>query len=451
VKVLLVSGFFPPEHVAGSEKRTFAYAKCLLDRGHRVQVVCAGTWDSGPGYWNGYQDDLYHSVPVRRLHINWKLAPDPNRFLYENPIVGGYFGQWLEEWNPDVVHVISCYTMSGSIIEAAKAFGCPVVLTLVDFWFVCPRISLLHADGSLCDGGASEWECLRCLLHGAKAYRWPLSVLPEKTVAAWLLWVSQHPSLSKQRGLRGMALNIGHRKAYLQSVIELVDCFIAPSQSLVDVYRSAGVPYPIKVVHSGHDLSWLDEMPLRQPSPVLRFGYIGQITPQKGVDLLVSAFAHSGLSEQARLEIHGDESQFPAYAQRLRSLLDEGQHKHVTFHGSFLPDDLGHELASMDVLVVPSRWRENSPRVIQEAFASNMPVIASDVAGISEFVKHGSSGLLFERGNMADLARQMRRIVKEPALLAQLRAGIPPVKTIEQEVDELIAIYEQLLRNEHRD
>jgi hypothetical protein len=44
-----------------------------------------------------------------------------------------------------------------------------------------------------------------------------------------------------------------------------------------------------------------------------------------------------------------------------------------------------------------------------------------------------------------DLARQLRRVVTEPTLLTQLRAGIPSVKTIEQETDELLNIYEQLL------
>ena len=88
MKVLLISGFFPPEHVAGSEKRTYGYAKALLARGHEVQVLCAGTWDQGKKHWNGYVDDQYNGIPVRRLHLNWKLAPDPNRFLYQNPAIG---------------------------------------------------------------------------------------------------------------------------------------------------------------------------------------------------------------------------------------------------------------------------------------------------------------------------------------------------------------------------
>ena len=106
-------------------------------------------------------------------------------------------------------------------------------------------------------------------------------------------------------------------------------------------------------------------------------------------------------------------------------------------------------LSEIDVLVVPSLWHENSPRVIQEAFAGKTPVIASHVGGISEFVKHEENGLLFERGNVNDLARQMRRVVDEPGLLENLVAGIPKVKTMEEEVNELESIYCELLNYRH--
>jgi hypothetical protein len=54
------------------------------------------------------------------------------------------------------------------------------------------------------------------------------------------------------------------------------------------------------------------------------------------------------------------------------------------------------------------------------------------------------NGLLFERENEDELTRQLRRIVLEPDLLRQLREGILPVKTIQEEVSELDKIYREL-------
>jgi glycosyltransferase involved in cell wall biosynthesis len=101
-------------------------------------------------------------------------------------------------------------------------------------------------------------------------------------------------------------------------------------------------------------------------------------------------------------------------------------------------------LAGAGVAVVSSIWCENNPLVIQEAFTAQVPVIVSDLRGISEFVKDGAYGLLFECGNASDLARQMRKIIDDPSLRDRLRAGIPPVKTIQEEVGQLVALYDEL-------
>lgn len=445
MRVLLVSGFFPPNHIAGSEKRTLGYALELRRLGHDVQVLCAGSFDTGPHHWNGYTDDVHRGIPVRRVHFNWKRAPAPNRYLYHNPVVARHLDGWLERWQPDVAHIISCYALSASVIEVLERRAVPIVLTLVDFWFICPRLSLLHADGSLCDGRTTPWECLRCMLYGAKIYRWSRRALPEGAVKQALTWISKHPPISRQRGLRGMALDMAHRKECLGQMLRVPDVITAPSQALADTVQSAGADVPIHVIHSGHDLSWLASMPQPQPSPAVRFGYIGQISPVKGVHQLVAAFVHAAFGEAAQLHIYGDHEQSPEYTESIFDAIANDSSA-VTFHGFFPPDRLGEVLAGIDVLVVPSTWWENNPRVVQEAFAAGVPVIASDVPGIAEFVDHEVNGLLFERGNVADLTRQLRRTIDEPRLLDTLRQGIPPVKTVEEELNQLLAIYEAVSR-----
>src|SRR3712207_1808975 len=99
----------------------------------------------------------------------------------------------------------------------------------------------------------------------------------------------------------------------------------------------------------------------------------------------------------------------------------------------------------MDVLVVPSRWYENAPVVIYEAFAAETPVVATDLGGMSEVVEHEKNGLLFELESVEDLARQLRRLGEEPGLLEKLRVGIEPVKTVEDSMDEMEQLYGELV------
>jgi len=445
MKILLLTSFFPPTHNAGTEKRTFGYASQLVDLGHEVQVICAGSWDSGTQYWNGTREENYQGINVKRIDLNWTLAPDPNEYLYRNSLIAKHIGGWVADVNPDVIHITSCYTLSASIIEVINELKIPMVLTLTDFWFICPKHTLLRFDESLCDGRTSNHECLDCLLNGNRTYKRMRPLLNNSLAALGVEWLSKQPNIRNYRGLRGMALDMGERKTYLQRMITLPDVVVAPSSYLKDVFVDSGVSREIRVIPSGHDLSWLLPRTQRDSTGVINFGFIGQITPIKGLHVLIAAFKSDSLPEKARLFIFGPDDQERIYINTIMQSIN-GHEQSISINGAFPHEQLGEVLSKIDVLVVPSVWHEHNPRVIQEAFAARTPVIASNVGGMAEFVKHEYNGLLFERNSEIDLARQLSRIANDPGLLQQLRNGIKPVKTIETEVGELIRLYEDLVQ-----
>src|SRR5690606_22752750 len=97
----------------------------------------------------------------------------------------------------------------------------------------------------------------------------------------------------------------------------------------------------------------------------------------------------------------------------------------------------------------PSLWFENSPLTIHEAFQGGVPVVVTDLGGMAELLRDGG-GLLFRRGDPADLARVLARLADEPSLFHSLRASIPPVKSIETNAGEMDAIYRELLASRSR-
>lgn len=444
MRILLVTHFFPPSHTAGAENYAYGLARSLLDAGHEAAVICAGDWDRGPAYFNGFHDDIYEGIPVRRLNFNWTLAPDPNSGLYDNPIAGDQVASFVQSFDPDVVHIISCYTLTTAAAQAVAAAGVPLVLTLVDFWFLCPTLHLRRSDGELCDGDTSAWDCLRCLLYGQKAYRWPASVLPESRTEQLLTRLSQHPAISRQPGLRGMALDMAGRKRATAACLHLPDIVIAPSQFLADVHRRIHPDLPIRVRYLGHDLEWVNALP---PAPgaragPLRFACLSQVAPDKGVDVALRAFRQLDQRREATLDVWGGIPDDP-YGQLIRNLSepDDG----IRLRGRFPRQELGRVLGAADVVVVPSLWYENNPLVMQEAFAAGRPVIASDLGGMREFVTHEQDGLLFTAGDSDDLARQMQRLINDRALLELLSANVPVVKSMAEEVGELLELYAGLL------
>ena len=143
----------------------------------------------------------------------------------------------------------------------------------------------------------------------------------------------------------------------------------------------------------------------------------------------------------ATLDVFGDLNIFPAYAQRLKKMC---RNPRVKFRGRFENPEVGKILSAVDALAAPSLWYENSPLTIHEAFLARVPVIASNLGGMAELVTDNVSGLLFSLRDAGALTRVIRRLLTEPGLLDRLRQGIPPVKSIEENVSELTQIYQGL-------
>jgi glycosyltransferase involved in cell wall biosynthesis len=175
----------------------------------------------------------------------------------------------------------------------------------------------------------------------------------------------------------------------------------------------------------------------------LRIGYLGQIAPHKGVDVLIQALRCLP-GAPLRLRIYGDLQANVRYADELKRMSHDDPR--ITFEGAYRHEHVYDLLAALDVIVVPSIWYENSPFVIQEAQAAHVPTIGSRLGGIPELIIDGQDGLLFEPGDPRDLAKQLRRVLDEPTLLDRLRPDGSSVRSEEDEMRELSTHYRRLSR-----
>jgi glycosyltransferase involved in cell wall biosynthesis len=152
--------------------------------------------------------------------------------------------------------------------------------------------------------------------------------------------------------------------------------------------------------------------------------------------------------DDPHLWVHGAnlEIQRGAFQNEFRSLIDATK-QNVTFGGQYERAELPRLMSAVDWVVVPSIWWENSPLVIQEAFAYGRPVVCSDVGGMAEKVTHGVNGLHFRVHDPLSLAETIRRAVSAPGLWQTLRNGIQPVYAMHDHIASLAEIYRRSRRN----
>jgi glycosyltransferase involved in cell wall biosynthesis len=228
----------------------------------------------------------------------------------------------------------------------------------------------------------------------------------------------------------------------MRETIDLPDVILTHSCTVQRMFAEAELTNRIEHLSNGHDMEWMSEYRVKKDSTKIRFGYMGQIREAKGIHILVEAFQSLNLNGQARLDIWGDLTKYKKYVEQLQVII--GNEESITLRGRFERNQLAKVLSEIDILVVPSLWYENAPLVIHEAFATKTPVIATNLGGMAEAVKHEVNGLLFEHGDIEDLAKQLHRVVTEVDLIDNLREGISPVKTVGEEVTELEEIYKTI-------
>jgi len=346
--------------------------------------------------------------------------------------LGEWFADYFQRKRPDLAHFQAGYLLGVAPIFAAAHQHIPMLLTLHDYWFLCPQHTLQRSDGLLCATVPDDpLTCARCRKWGDEPYARVGRVLGP-TLRIWA---------EKFSGADATLMMV--RRARLQAALDCVAMVIAPSKFMQSQFAHLIAPERLTFSRIGVDAEWLRGMVARSAGSALRFGYVGQVAQHKGVHVLVEAFMQLKTRSQAiELHIWGGVEANPTYGESLRQMAQKDNR--IAFHGRFDNRRLPEVLAGLDYLVAPSLWYENCPLTMLEAYAAGVPVIASDHGGLSELVEAGQDGLVFRPGNAADLARAVQSILDDTELNRRLQQGAQQrhVLDSEAEMQHLIKLYE---------
>lgn len=445
MKVALFIHCFFPEHFYGTETYTLQIAQNLQALGHEVMVV-AGVFQGEPRRAAPITRYQHDGVPVIALDKNFE-PHSRIRETYWQEAMRPHLRAVLAELRPDIVHVTHLVNHTAVLLEEIKAAGYPVVATLTDFFGFCYNNKLEAADGGLCAGpSAFRMNCIACHMKAAADAGDPKALLggwlvPGSRSAALAMRLSHAVGWPRMLGAESIVPDIVERPGILRSAYQAYDAMIAPTLFLRDAYARNGFDAQrLHLSRFGVDLARVPKSRRSAGGP-LTVGFIGQIAPHKGVDLLVCA-ARAMPPGSIRLNIHGPEDQYPAYMERLRQIAGT----ETTFFGPFPSPRVSEVLAEMDILAIPSTWYENSPLVLLNALATHTPVLVSDVQGLTEFISEGQDGWSFRRGDGADLARVLAGLVADPDRVRRASEETQYDRTTRSMAEDVARIYDDVTK-----
>ncbi|MFH1681188.1 MAG: glycosyltransferase family 4 protein [Candidatus Eisenbacteria bacterium] len=204
------------------------------------------------------------------------------------------------------------------------------------------------------------------------------------------------------------------------------DAVIAISSAVSVKHRRKGRGSHVRIVPDGIDLGRFSPLPPRSaPGPKV-FAVVGRLSHEKGHRIFVNAaleFLEAGGEAEFVLCGNWTTGGGSDFERRILARFENRPAaKRIRVLG--FQEDVAEFLEKTDVMVVPS-LREGFGIAAVEALARGRPVIASRVGGLPEIVQHGRNGLLFEAGNVSQLAAAMRSIVDDPELYGRLAALAP--------------------------
>ncbi len=436
MKILHVNKFFYP--LGGTEQYMFEMMRLQQAAGHETAVFAMTDPRNLPSPWSAYFADTVATKTTDDMSVAHRIR-SAARFIY-NRQAQEKFIEILDTFEPDVVHLHNYYhQLSQSILKVLGDRNIPTVQTLHDYHLVDPTYKFF------CQGRVFEDT------KGGKYWK----VIPNRCIqnsyAAGMLETAEF-MLAKHWGWD----------------VSVVDQFICPTRFLQKKMIEYGVPsektsvvyHPVFVVgHPEHregsqpqdpSVAQLPQDDIAAPRPssdTKHILYIGRLSEEKGVELLLSAMTRID-NPLIILDIVGD----GPMRKRLEQLAINLHLINVRFHGHQDRQQVEQWYRASQFVVVPSQWYEVSPLVVAEAALYQKPIIASDIGGLPELVENGKNGLLVTPTNIEQWAQRMQWLAEHPNEILRMgenAAAWARTRTVEKHLAEITQIYETALHSKH--
>lgn len=408
MKILYLIHQFYPTHYAGTEKFLLNLATTMQKWGHKVKVLGYSFYPSE--YYDRQIDGillkeyLYKGIDI--LSIQEMKPSEDFHYRIGNSALSDVADSILREESPDIFHITHSMRL-GEFALSAIRLGVPYIVTMTDFFLMCPKCTLFTEQRRLCLG-------------------------PERGTSCSKFCSSFQTDM------------IQHRLALGEQILRKASCVVAPSRFLGMLFNREFPHITPKVIPYGIDFSRITvNRRVYTGKEEFIILYAGQLDYHKGVHVLIDAVKRVK-ADNLRLKIYGSG---PEIASRYFKEIAKNDSR-ILFCGVYKENEISKVFSQADVLIIPSIWHENNTIVMREAIASHIPCVVSNAGGMVEKIRDGENGFVFRMGDSAHLQNIIEQLIAKPELLASVKRNMHrlPLITVEQEAFAYEQEYTRILK-----
>jgi glycosyltransferase involved in cell wall biosynthesis len=423
LKVLNIAELYPPGYGGGAAVYVHDTCQFLAERGHDIRVLCTESNDTSP---YTIRREKVEDVIVYRLNLPYFRDKDPGGWMLS-------IAQWKEhcvntirkleeiltDWEPDLVQYHTPYSLIEECLPSLLQRKIPIVGMTHDFWTICLRLGLSRSPTDSVCSGPSTFKCLEC---------------------NYSYWDQTHTKALLKLPWRIAKLGLfpAYRLRNRNNLCQYIDGLICISKYMADAHQGH-VKGEVKHLSLGIDLTRLPKSFENRPRTPLRFGFVAGFVDYKGIwDVLDTAKSLKEKGYKFEIYIWGPkQTETPLVERNIQDV--------VKLQGLYTPETIWEVYQEMDILLVPSRCVESYGRVIQEAAAVKVPSIAARIGGITEQIRDGVDGLLFDYRDRRDLERKMTDVIENPDLVRKLASNLWKVINTKDAVTTIEEFYFKIL------
>ena len=362
----------------------------------------------------------------------------------KEPLYLSEYTSFIKLQHPDIIHYHGLWPHLYFYFEVALKLNIKTVITPHLVSFTCPIGTLKQNNYKICDGKVEEVKCTTCFYSYNTGYKRNFA-----KKLALLTCALNKITLCQKNWLYCKLTNTPY---LIKSKINFINRLNNHANAIVAIS-----PWYLNILRMNsfdeNKLFLVNQAflgPIQKNQEVkfktndsIRIVFIGRISVEKGIYTLFNALNElTEYKDKFELYLYGkimDDSINLA----IDNLSKNGFK--IVYRGELLHTEVIDELVEADCIILPSIGLEMSPLVIQEAFASGIPVIGSNIGGINDLIDHGINGLLFTVNNPLSLAIEIKKILLNPNTLIDLKNNINYPRTIEDLSINYNSIYKNII------